>query len=279
MRIVSLPHLANLTYTPPQIVALAAEAGFNAACVRLSPTMAGEKQHPMIGDTPMMRETLHRLADTGLRILDIEAIWLNPEIEPASFVGVFEAASRLGAVGIQLVGNDPDVGRATDNFARLCELAKPCGLTIDLEYMVFNAIGSLERTREIVEAAGQPNGGILLDALHFFRAGTSLDAIGALDPRCLHYFQLCDARGERPKTREALLHEARYDRQLPGTGEIDLVSLLDALPEGIPISAEVPLTAFHDGGSMVERAKRLRMAVARVLEKADAARAAPGVRM
>src|SRR6476661_7220209 len=100
-----------LDASPPEVVQAAASAGFTAVCLRLFPTMAGERQHPMIGNTPMMRETLARLADTGLRVLDIEAIWLRAETRPADYAGGFEAAGRLGARVIQAIGDDPDENR------------------------------------------------------------------------------------------------------------------------------------------------------------------------
>src|SRR5580704_18928732 len=103
MPLLSLPHLTMLDATPPELVRAAAAASFDAVGVRLFPTMVGERQHPMIGDTPMMRETRGLLRDTGLQVLDVEAIWLKPDTRPANYVSGFEAAAQLGAKVIQAI--------------------------------------------------------------------------------------------------------------------------------------------------------------------------------
>ena len=54
------------------------------------------------------------------------------------------------------------------------------GLTAVLEFMPWTAVRDLQAAREIVEAAGRPNGGILVDALHLDRSGSTLDQVAAL---------------------------------------------------------------------------------------------------
>lgn len=74
----SISHLTALHATPPELVSAAAGAGFDAVGIRVWPA-ADEPAYPMLGDTPMMRETLARLADTGLRVLDVEVLRLRPD--------------------------------------------------------------------------------------------------------------------------------------------------------------------------------------------------------
>ena len=65
MRIVSLDHLTVFEATPPEVVRIAAESGYSHVGLRLKPAAAtGEDQHPVLGDTPMRRETLAVLRDT-----------------------------------------------------------------------------------------------------------------------------------------------------------------------------------------------------------------------
>jgi len=72
-----LAHLTLIELAPPQVVEAAAAAGFELVSLRLAPASAGEHQHPMIGGTPMMRETLARLRDLGVRVNDVELIRLT----------------------------------------------------------------------------------------------------------------------------------------------------------------------------------------------------------
>ena len=66
-RIFSLAPLTVSGLSPPAIVAAASEAGYGHAGLRLHPASPGEAQWPVIGDTPMRRETRARLRDTGDR--------------------------------------------------------------------------------------------------------------------------------------------------------------------------------------------------------------------
>ena len=61
----------------------AADAGYGYVGLRLLPATAEEVQHPMVGDTPLVRETARRLADTGVRALDIEIFRLKPDTDVA----------------------------------------------------------------------------------------------------------------------------------------------------------------------------------------------------
>ena len=218
MPLLSLPHLTMLDATPPELVRAAAAAGFNAVCVRLFPTMVGERQHPMIGETPMMRETLGLLADNGLKVLDIEAIWLKPETLPSAYVSGFEAAARLGAKVIQSIGADPDEARLTDNYAGLCAAAAPFGLTVDMEYMAMASVNSLEKARRLVANAGPSNGGLLVDCLHINRCGTRVEEFLEVEPELIHLIQLCDGDAKAPEGREAMIYEARFQSASTGRG-------------------------------------------------------------
>ena len=63
----SLAHLSVLDATPPELVTVAAAAGFRKIGIRLSATPSvGIPPYDMLGDTPVMRETLRRLAATGV---------------------------------------------------------------------------------------------------------------------------------------------------------------------------------------------------------------------
>jgi len=258
MPLLSLPHLTMLDASPPEVVRAAASAGFGGVCLRIFPTMVGEKQHPMLGDTPMMRETLGLLADTGLQVIDIEAIWLRPDTRPSEYVNGFEAAGRVGAKVIQSIGDDQDESRLADTYAALCAAAAPFGLKVDLEYMAAASTNSLEKARRVVDKANPSNGGLLIDCLHVNRCGTSIDELLDVKPELIHVLQLCDGDAKAPEGRDALNYEARFNRRLPGEGAFDLKSIWGAMPNHIYLSVEVPLSGARGKLSFAERAKILK---------------------
>ncbi|HJQ60637.1 MAG TPA: TIM barrel protein, partial [Vineibacter sp.] len=134
-RAIGLAALTVLDVAPPEQVALAAEAGFSHVGLRLIPATPEEVRHPVVGDTPMVREIERRLADTGVQVLDVEIFRLTPDVRIADFEPAMAIAARLGARLMLVAGNDPDAARLRDSFARLSEAASRYGLTACLEPM------------------------------------------------------------------------------------------------------------------------------------------------
>src|SRR5690606_16432096 len=69
-----LAHLSVLGLSPPQVVEVAAAAGFGLVGLRLAPAVAGQAVFPMLGDAPLMRETLARLDALGVAVHDVELV-------------------------------------------------------------------------------------------------------------------------------------------------------------------------------------------------------------
>jgi hypothetical protein len=78
MRITGLDHLTMLDLAPPEFVAVAAGAGFDAVGLRVAPVSPGEQAWPVAPGSPMLAETMRRCGGTGLFVLDVEAIPLGP---------------------------------------------------------------------------------------------------------------------------------------------------------------------------------------------------------
>src|SRR5262249_47685180 len=119
----------------------------------------------------------------------------------------------------------------------------------------------------IVTSAGEPNGRVLVDALHVARSATSLDDIAGLPRHLLSYAQLCDAPATVPATDKELVHTARCARLLPGDGGIDLSGLIRALPSNLPISIEIPNDECLARLGAEEWAKRALAAARRIVEE------------
>jgi sugar phosphate isomerase/epimerase len=258
MRALSLAALTVLELSPPEMVTCAADAGYAHVGLRLLPATDSEPTWPVIGDTPMAREVERRLADSGVRTLDIEIFRLQPETAVARYRPALETGARLGAKHVLVAGNDPDEARLTERFAALCELGAALGLTFDLEPMPWTDVKDLQQAARIVEGTRQANAGVLIDPIHFDRGGNRPEDIAAVPPERLHYAQLCDAPAERPQDVPTLLHQARAERLMPGDGGLDLSGILRALPSVLPLALEVPLQTLARTVPALERARRIR---------------------
>jgi sugar phosphate isomerase/epimerase len=240
----SLAHLSALSLSPPEMVDVAARVGYRYVGLRMTPVTANEPRYPLPYDDQMMRETQACLADTGVAVLDVELARLAPDVDVASFAPVLEAAARLGARHVIAQTPDAQRARATERFAQLCELARPFELSVDLEFVTWTDTPDLDSAAAIVSAARQPNGGILIDTLHFSRSGCSLEKLRALPRSWFRFAQVCDAPAKAPATTEGLIHAARNERLFLGDGGLDVRSILDALPPDIPYSLEIPMTTL-----------------------------------
>jgi sugar phosphate isomerase/epimerase len=269
-RALSLSALTALELSPPQMVECAAQAGYDFVGLRLLPATDHEVRHDIIGATPLLRETKARLRDTGIKVLDVEILRLKPDTDVRAYRPMLDTAAELGARYVLVAGNDPDEARTVDRLAQLCDLAAPLGLSPSLEPMPWTDVKDIAQGARIVKAAARRNTGLIVDPIHFDRAGSSIDELSALPREYFGYVQFCDAPAERPADLDTLLFQARCERRIPGEGGIDLAGILRALPDHLPLSVEVPTQQWARTAPALERARKLREATLGVIERAYA---------
>ncbi|HSQ81076.1 MAG TPA: sugar phosphate isomerase/epimerase family protein [Casimicrobiaceae bacterium] len=256
-RAIGLAALTVLELAPPDIVTCAAQAGYDCVGLRLLPATETETRHPIVGDTPMLRETAKRLADTGLRLLDIELFRLEPDTDVREYRAALEAGARLGAREALVAGNDPDEQRLVDRFGAFCDLAAGFGIGANLEPMPWSDVRDFAQAARIVGAVGRDSAGLVIDPIHFDRGGSRPEEIASLPARHLHYMQLCDAPAERPADIDTIIHQARAERLMPGDGGLDLRGILRAVPPGIPVSVEIPMRTLSRSAPALERGRQM----------------------
>ena len=261
----SLAALTVLELAPPALVEVAASCGYDHVGIRLLPAVPGGLAYPLMDDEAGLKETLARLDATGITVADLEVVAFRPETDVASFSAFFEIGARLGAKHILVAGYDPDLGRFTDRFAKFCEAAAKHGLTADLEFMPWTSVPDLRTANRIVAQVGQPNAGVLVDALHFDRSKSLIGELVRIPADRLHYWQLCDGPAKPPATTEEMMHAARSERMFPGQGGIDLASLIKAMPMDIPISIEVPTATLAKTLDAETRARRALAAARKIV--------------
>jgi sugar phosphate isomerase/epimerase len=277
-RHISLAALTVLELSSPDRVTCAALAGFSHIGMRLLPAKHTELQHDLIGNTPQLREVEQRLADTGVRVLDVEIFRIKPDTRVADYEAAMATAARLRASDLLVAGNDPVESRLTNSFAAFCELASRYGLRANLEFMPWTDAKDLTQAARIVAnaqagaAAGAAtvatcNAGVLIDPFHFSRSRSRIEDIAQVPLAHWHYLQFCDVLAAVPPSMEEILAQARAERLFPGEGELDLLGLLRALPSHLPISVEVPTHTLARSMPALARARRARAATQAVLDR------------
>jgi sugar phosphate isomerase/epimerase len=274
---VGIDHLTMLDVSPPDLVSVAREAGFDLVGLRVVPATPGEEPWPMSADGPMVEETARRLDATGVGVLSVEVVRIGPGTKRGDYERALEAGSRLRARYVTVNVDDPDIERACEAFAALTDDARPYGLRPLVEPIPYTEVSNLEEAVHI--ARRSDGGGTLLDTLHFQRYSGQLEQLRSVDRDLLAHVQLCDGPLTPPSE---VLHppslprrqstdgtdlqlESRAMRLLPGDGELPLRAFLAALPAGIPVSVEAPVLSLQMSLSPVEFARRAHAAVANVV--------------
>ena len=141
---------------------------------------------------------------------------------------VLDMAQALGCASVSAIepfGRPVSVERGAEAFAAVCDRAAQHGLAVQMEPMPFSGIPDIRTAASMVQLAGRPNGGLVLDTWHLFRSGGDPSLIAEIPMECLSV-QLCDA----PRAAEKDLWTEALDRRLlPGTGALDLAGVVTAL--------------------------------------------------
>lgn len=254
----SLAHLSALDLTPPEMILAAAEADYDFVGLRFVAVTPGGAAWPLWEDKATLAGTRARMEETGVRVLDVELIKLLPDTDVREFEPCMAASADIGAKHLLTQADDPDFNRVVDNYARLCELAAPYGLTCDVEFIPWIQTATLADAGAIVRSSGSKNGGLVIDSLHFARAGSAVEELDEYPDEWFHYIQLCDAPAQAPATVDGLIYAAREERLLPGEGELDLMGIMRHLPYPVVVGIEMPAETLSFTASPGERAAMAR---------------------
>ena len=261
----SLAHLTVLNLPPPEVVRVAARTGYRTVGLRLIRATDTTPCYPLMHDPAMMRDTKGALAETGMGVLDVEFVRITPELDVAALEPFMAAGAALGARHVITAPYDPDLPRLADRLGAVGELAAQYGLGAVLEFFPWTSVPDLGMAVSVVEAAGRPDIGILVDTLHFNRSSSTAAQFGSIPPSRLPFIHVCDAPVQDSYTTEELLHAGRAERLPPGEGGINIRDILRHMPPGIPVALEVPMTALAAAVGAEAVALRIRQAAERLL--------------
>lgn len=247
MNPIGIERLCLFGMPPVEHVALAAALGCEAVGIGFTP-VGSYNPHGYPGwslrDDPGLRRRLRRAcADHGVRITLVEGFGVAPGEEIARFESDLDLAAELGGERINVVSMDRDLGRTIAQFAQLTEMARARGLAVSTEI----GPGPVRTLATALEVAREVGAGftLLIDTMHFFRFGSTVAELAAIDPALIGYVQLCDAPREG---QGKYMDEAFHERRVPGEGDLPLRALLALVPDDVVVSLEVPRRSAAEAG-------------------------------
>ncbi len=236
----SLAHLTVLGCAPPEATYIAAAAGYDFVSLRIILLgLPGEPDYALARNPELLRKTKRALAETGLKVHDIELARIADGVAVKTYEPALQTAAELGArYVIASVWTDRR-DYASESLAALCDLAKAAGLNVSLEFLTWTPLANLQQAVEMCLGVQRHNCGLLIDTLHFNRSQVTLEELDALPVEIFHFAHVCDADKEIPSAREDLIYTAREARLDPGQGAIDLGAILARMPT-VAYSLEIP---------------------------------------
>ena len=237
----SLAHLTILDAPPPELIRIASRTGYDFVGLRLIPLgLPGETAYAPHSDAAMRREIESALAHTGVKVLDVELARIMEAPTPDSYLPALETAAELGAKHVLSSVWMSDRQQVIDRFARLCEIAGPFGLTVNLEFVSSTEWNTLEGALDVVSSCGRDNVGIMIDTLHFHRGRIPLEQLDRIPAPWVNFVHVSDDRPGVPASLEDARRTMREERLYPGEGSVDIAGILGRLPQQAICAIELP---------------------------------------
>lgn len=252
---------------PVDHIKLAAELGcvsISTGLMRMPMAMFGMAElYPdwsLVEDKALRGEVKAALADTGVHIGLGEGFRVDPAFDVADkFPEQLDVMAELGAWRINAISTDPDESRWVDQFGKLSDMVMARGMRFLVEFAPTQALDNPAAALRVADALGHDRCGMMLDAMHFFRSGGTVEQVAGLP---VIYAQLCDV--PLVSQADSYMQEAMFGRRVPGEGELPIADWIAALPADCEIGLEVPnmarlesLGAKEHARGCVEAARRL----------------------
>lgn len=219
-------------------------------------------------DAALRRDTAKALKDNGVTLTLAEGFLIMPGVPLDRLASDMDLMAELGAKQFNAVCLEAEFAANVEGFGKFAEMAGERGLSVTVEFLPGMTIGNLAAAEALIRQVGRTNAGILVDAMHLFRSGSTAADLAAVDPAHIGYAQLCDVPAA--PTIAEYADEARFERGAPGDGELPLADFIRALPKDVTIGLEIPQRSMVEQG--VGAADRLAPAIAKaraLLAEAD----------
>jgi len=227
----SLVHLTNIACPPPEMIRVAAKAGFDAVSLRTIPMgLKGEKPYDIAKNPQLLAETRKAAKETGIQLHDTENARIANGVNVKDYEPALAAAAELGIRHILSNIWTDDKAFYTEQFCILCDLAAQYGQTVSLEFVTWASVKNLRQAKELLLASGKENVGVVVDCLHFYRSRVTLEELDGCPQNWFHYAHLCDCPAPIPDDETSLIHTGRAERLYPGEGAVPIRDIVSRLP-------------------------------------------------
>jgi sugar phosphate isomerase/epimerase len=237
---IGIENLSTFGLPPVDFIHLAADLGCGHVSLNLRGSANRMEPYPafsLADDAALRRSVGAACRERGVRVSLMEGFAVLPDRE-ADYSRDLDSAAELGARAICAVSMDRDAGRTHSLYAQLAEQAGALGLLTTTEACA-GVYRSLAKAMAAVKAVSRPDFTLLIDTMHFFRFGSTVADLAALEPAVIGHVQLCDV--PMPAQIESYMEEALYERRCPGDGDLPLAEFLAAVPHDTPIGLEIPI--------------------------------------
>lgn len=253
----SLAYLTVPGCPPAEQTYIAGRAGYSFVSLRpIYMGLPGEPNFDLAANQGLLRQVKTAMAVTGVKLLDIELARINDGVDPKRYLPAMEVAAELGGRHVLSSIWTSDRGFYLEKFAELCELAKPLGLTVELEYVPIASVNNLAGALDVLNTVKKDNAGLMIDIHHFHRAGNEVEELDAVPREWFRFVHLCDAPAEIPREKEEMTRILREARLYVGEpGGIDVAAIVNRIPQ-VPYSIELPHLARMNEIGRAEHACR-----------------------
>lgn len=197
-------------------------------------------------DRQLRREVKTALRDLDVEISLFEGFGIRPEMDVRELNADLDIVFELDCKRINLVSADRDLQRTIDGFAMVAEMASERDIEVVSEVGA-PPLSNMQQAQAVLKHIDHKNFKLLIDTMHFFRRGSSLSDLTAIDIDAIGYIQLCDAPLKSPFP--TYMEEALYERMVPGAGELPLREFLAQMPDNLVVSVEVPQRSLAESGA------------------------------
>jgi 2-keto-myo-inositol isomerase len=154
-----------------------------------------------------------------------------------------ELAARLGSPTIVCTPpreSSSPVQQITDRYGDLLRLGREIGIHATFEYIsFFKSIASLEQAWEVVQAVGEDDATLILDAFHSWNTNSSPETLRSIPAHRISHYHIDDADPTIPAQQQT-----DPNRVMLGEGPIDLAGEIRILKE-IGYEGTVSLELFN----------------------------------
>jgi len=256
VRRIGIDYISVFGLPPVEYVHLAADLGCMSIGTGLAPfpyNPHGYQRWSLRDDRNLRQRMRTALRERGIALALGEGFFVLPQRDVSAYAEDLDAMHELGAKRINTLGLDPEKSRTYDQFAVLVEMAAQRGMETTLEFGPRLGVDSLPAALDAIRHVARPDFKLVIDTMHLVRSGGGAADIAALDPGLIGYVQLCDA--PRVSKFAEYADEAKFERMVPGSGELPLLDILNALPPQLNVSLEVPQRSLAEKG--VDSSERL----------------------